>query len=76
MCLKKLVLEAKAMGIWDSEKGGWEPWDPLGEKPYLEGSTGGNRVYNRNCRRVKKLIPIIMMKALGPLTVRRRFDRR
>ena len=29
-----------------------------GEKPCLEGSNGGNRVYNRNCRRAKKLIPV------------------
>ncbi len=31
-CLKKLVLEAEAMGIWDSEKGGWEPVGPSGRK--------------------------------------------
>ncbi len=59
-CLKKLVLEAEAMGFWDSEKGGWEPVGPSGRKPCLEGSNGGNRVYNRNCRRVKKLIPVMV----------------
>ncbi len=31
-CLKKLVLEAKAMGFGDSEKGGWEPVGPCWEK--------------------------------------------
>ncbi len=31
-CLKKLVLEAKAMGFWDSEKGGCEPLGPSGRK--------------------------------------------
>ena len=33
-CLKKLVLEAKAMGFGDSEKGGWEP---LAANTALEG---------------------------------------
>ena len=45
------------MGFWDSEKGGWDPVGPSGRKTVPEGSTGGNHVYNRNCRRVKKLIP-------------------
>ena len=31
-------------------------WDPLGERPCPEGSTGGNRVYTRNRRRAKKFI--------------------
>ena len=57
---EKLVLEAGATSFQDPEKGGWEPvgWDPLGENPCPEGSTGGNRVYTRNRRRVKKLIPV------------------
>ncbi len=56
-CLKKLVLDAEAMGFGDSERAAGSRWDPLGESLCPEGSTGGNRVYNRNCRRVKKLIP-------------------
>ena len=59
-CLKKLVLEAKAMGFQDSRKAVGSRWDPLRENPCPEGSTGGNRVYNRNCRRVKKLIPVMV----------------
>ncbi len=31
-CLKKLVLEAEAMGFGDSEKRGWEPVGPSGGK--------------------------------------------
>jgi len=31
-CLKKLVLDAKAMGFGDSEKGGGEPLGPSGRK--------------------------------------------
>ncbi len=42
------------MGFWDPWKGGWEP---LGQKPCPEGSTGSNRVYTRNRWRAKKLIP-------------------
>ncbi len=31
-CLKKLVLEAEAMGFWDPWKGGWEPMGASGTK--------------------------------------------
>ena len=56
-CLKKLVLEAKAMGFWGSEKGAWEPVGPSGGKTVLGGLDWGKRVYTRNRRRAKKLIP-------------------
>jgi len=56
-CLKKLVLEAEAMGFGTRGRAVGSRWEPLGQKPCPEGSTGGNRGYNRNCRRVKKLIP-------------------
>jgi hypothetical protein len=31
-CLKRLVLEAKAMGFGDSEEGGWEAVGPSGRR--------------------------------------------
>lgn len=33
--------KAREGGLPPSEKGGWEPWDHLGEKPRPESSTGG-----------------------------------
>ncbi len=36
-CLKKLVLEAEAMGFWDPWKGGWEPMGASGTKTVLGG---------------------------------------
>ncbi len=56
-CLKKLVLDAEAMGFGDSERAAGSRWDPLGEKPCPEGSVEGQRAYTVNRRRVKKLIP-------------------
>ena len=56
-CLKKLVWDAEATGLQDPEKGGWEPVEPSGRKTLPEVSTGGRRVYTRNRREAKKLIP-------------------
>jgi len=35
-CLKKLVLEAEAMGFWDSERVAGNRWQYLGENIGLE----------------------------------------
>jgi len=59
-CLKKLVLEAGAMGFQDPEKGGREPAGPSGRKTVPGGLDWRQPVYNRNCRRSKKLIPVYM----------------
>ena len=57
-CLKRLVLEAEAVGFGYSERAAGIRWDPLGKKPCPEGSTGSKRLYTVNRRKVKKLIPV------------------
>ncbi len=54
-CLKKLVLEAEAMGFWDPWKGGWEPMGASDTKTVLGGP---DREYIRYRRETKKLIPV------------------
>ena len=55
--MKKPVGDAEATGFQDPEKGGWEPVKPFGRKTLPEVSIGSERVYTRNRRQAKKLIP-------------------